>query len=131
MFLKGWFLLVIFLLMQVGSLAVSTCQTGMIGMPESGCAAATCCCADEMEAVSTCACAEAPVSEGKPVPVVPTPTTTGREAWTTPVWVEDRSCGLPALIGDAGALVRPLPSLAATKAVASVALVVRFCVFLI
>lgn len=130
MFLKGWFLLATFLLMQVGSLVVSACQPGTEKGVQQSCAALACCCrADQASESPACVCA--PASNERPAPAVPLPSPSNRDLLTAPVWVDVRTCGLSPKAGPDCRSVRASLSTPAATAAVTVALTVRFCAFLI
>lgn len=88
--LKGWLLLAVFLLLQVGTVAASVCASGTVPVAagEVVCSAAGCCCLEDGQ--PACPCAEAPADGRTPAPLAP-PSTAGRDVLPLPVWFENRA----------------------------------------
>ena len=97
MALKGWFLLVVFLLMQAGSLASAACRPGATVSPETGagCILEGCCCTEPGSSAPACACLEDPAGSDSPDPVPPVPVGGGRDLIASVGWVEWRACARP------------------------------------
>jgi hypothetical protein len=129
---KGWLLLAVFLLLQVGSVAASVCSSGPVpvAVGEVACSAAGCCCCLE-DGQTACPCAQAPAEDRTPAPLAPL-STAGRDVLPLPMWFENRAGmwpererrdGFPARLGRRPAA--PEPSVVVAP------LTIRYCALVI
>ncbi len=128
---KGWLLLAIFLLLQVGSGVASVLPSGPAGVAagEAVCAVGGCCCAEAGQ--PACPCAGTPAEDRTPAPLAP-PSTPGRDVLPLPVWLESRAGAWPQSGRQDGSLARLVRRAAAPEPSVVVApLTIRYCALVI